>query len=150
MLRAERDSGSPNGDLINNIIKEGKIVPVAITCGLIKKAMELHGWEAKKYLVDGFPRNEDNYIGWEQVMAGSVDVAAVIWFDADEQVMTDRILARAATSGRNDDNIETLKKRFVNFREEQMPIIQRFIEQGKCVKIDAVSTPDAVFESLLT
>ena len=28
LLRAERDSGSPNGDLINNYIKEGKIVPV--------------------------------------------------------------------------------------------------------------------------
>lgn len=35
----KRDSGSEHGELINNIIKEGKIVPVAITCGLIKKAM---------------------------------------------------------------------------------------------------------------
>jgi UMP-CMP kinase len=40
LLRAERDSGSEHGELINNIIKEGKIVPVAITCGLIKDAME--------------------------------------------------------------------------------------------------------------
>ena len=61
LLRAERDSGSENGELINNLIKEGKIVPVAITCGLIKNAMEKEGWEKKKYLVDGFPRNEDNY-----------------------------------------------------------------------------------------
>ena len=28
LLRAERDSGSPNGDLINSYIAEGKIVPV--------------------------------------------------------------------------------------------------------------------------
>jgi UMP-CMP kinase len=69
LLRAERDSGSPNGDLINNIIKEGKIVPVEITCGLIKKAMEQAGWEAKTYLVDGFPRNEDNLQGWMKTMS---------------------------------------------------------------------------------
>jgi len=28
LLRAERDSGSSNGDLINNYIAEGRIVPV--------------------------------------------------------------------------------------------------------------------------
>ena len=80
--------------------------------------METHGWAAKQYLVDGFPRNEENFTGWQQVMKDTVDVIAVIWFDADEATMTDRILKRAATSGRNDDNIETLKKRFANFRDE--------------------------------
>ena len=65
-MRAERDSGSVQAELINATIKEGsKIVPVAITCGLIKKAMESNGWAVKQYLVDGFPRNEENYIGWQ-------------------------------------------------------------------------------------
>jgi adenylate kinase family enzyme len=32
--------------------------------------------------------------------------------------MTKRILARSAHSGRNDDNIETLKKRFAQFKNE--------------------------------
>jgi adenylate kinase family enzyme len=40
-------------------MKEGKLVPLAITCALIKKAMEKSGWEARKYLVDGFPRAVD-------------------------------------------------------------------------------------------
>ena len=57
LLRAERDSGSPDGELINNIILEGKIVPVEITVNLIKKAMEKNGWSSKKFLIDGFPRN---------------------------------------------------------------------------------------------
>ena len=65
LLRAERDSGSAQAELINTTIKEGKIVPVAITCQLIKNAMESHGWAAKRYLVDGFPRNEENFTGWQ-------------------------------------------------------------------------------------
>ena len=69
LLRAERDTGSEDAELINNYIKEGKIVPVEITCHLIKKAMEKHGWEKCKYLVDGFPRNEDNLDGWNKVSA---------------------------------------------------------------------------------
>lgn len=137
LLRAERDSGSEHGDMINKIIQEGKIVPVAITCGLIKQAMEKSGWAEKKYLVDGFPRNEDNYTGWQTVMAETVNVEAVLWFDADEAIMTERILKRAETSGRNDDNIETLRKRFAQFTNEQMPIINRYADAGKVIKIDA-------------
>jgi UMP-CMP kinase len=60
LLREERASGSPDAELINNIILEGKIVPVKITVNLIKKAMEKAGWSTKKFLVDGFPRNQDN------------------------------------------------------------------------------------------
>lgn len=56
--------------------------------------------------------------------------------------MTDRIMHRALTSGRVDDNPESLKKRFVCFREEQMPIIMKFANEGKVHKIDAHNMPD--------
>lgn len=125
MLRAERDSGSADAELINNYIANGQIVPVVITCQLIKNAMFSTGMD-KKFLVDGFPRSEDNVQGWNEVMGGSVELKAVLWFDADEEVMTDRIMKRSATSGRNDDNIEALKKRFAQFKSEQVPIIESF------------------------
>lgn len=37
LLRAERASGSKDGDLIESYIKEGKIVPVEITVNLLRK-----------------------------------------------------------------------------------------------------------------
>ena len=40
LLREEIKSGSPNGAMIQGIIDEGKIVPVAITVSLLKKAMQ--------------------------------------------------------------------------------------------------------------
>lgn len=115
MTTLQRDSGSENGELINNIIKDGKIVPVAITCSLIKKAMENNGWNTHKYLVDGFPRNEDNFTGWQAMMADIVEVPFVFWFDVHEEELEKRILERSKTSGRNDDNPETLLKRFRQF-----------------------------------
>lgn len=80
--------------------------------------MEAAGWESKRYLIDGFPRSDDNVKGWNEVMGDKIDLAGVIWFDADEKAMTERILERAKHSGRNDDNIETLKKRFNSFNNE--------------------------------
>ena len=47
-------------NLLNKMILEGKIVPGEIPVNLIKKAMAKHGWNEKKYLVDGFPRNSEN------------------------------------------------------------------------------------------
>jgi len=84
LLRAERDSGSANGNLINNIILEGKIVPVQITINLIKAAMKKNGWASKKFLIDGFPRNSENQTGWEQAMSDSVNMKFVLFLDCSE------------------------------------------------------------------
>ena len=37
LLRAERDSGSKDGDMIQHYIKEGLIVPVEVTVRLLDK-----------------------------------------------------------------------------------------------------------------
>lgn len=46
--------------------------------------MEKKGWCAKRFLVDGFPRNQDNYDGWERVMGTLVEVPFILFMDADE------------------------------------------------------------------
>ena len=76
-------------------------------------------------------------------MGERTNLGAVLWFDADEATMTDRILKRAANSGRNDDNLETLKKRFASFRNEQLNVILGYGDKVK--KINALAEPDAVF-----
>ncbi len=43
LLRAERDSGSDNAKLINDMIKNGQIVPPDITIKLLFQAMEKSG-----------------------------------------------------------------------------------------------------------
>ena len=149
LLRAEKArEGSEYGELIDQIIKEGKIVPVDITCNLIRNAMIEHGWAEKKFLVDGFPRNQDNFDGWTRIMGEDVDVVYCLHFDCNEEELTNRIMARAASSGRSDDNPETLKKRFKQFDDEGMPIIKIFEEQNKVRSIDCFTDKDAVFESV--
>ena len=40
----------------------------------------------KKFLIDGFPRNEDNLQGWNRVMERKVDVSCVLFFECAEDV----------------------------------------------------------------
>ena len=122
----KRDSGSDTATLINQCIVEGKIVPVEITCGLLKKAMEKNGWASKKFLIDGFPRNQDNEQGWQSVMKDIVEVPCMLFFDAPEDVLIQRVLERSKSSGRNDDNIESVKKRLETFYSSTLPIVEGY------------------------
>lgn len=68
LLREERAKpGSEYGELIETHIKNGTIVPVEITCSLLDRAMQESKSPHNKFLIDGFPRNEDNLRGWTQV-----------------------------------------------------------------------------------
>ena len=52
--------------MIQNMIKEGKIVPSEVTIKLLQKAMQENGND--KFLIDGFPRNEENRAAFEKVV----------------------------------------------------------------------------------
>jgi len=84
LLKKERDSGSPDGQLISNIILKGGIVPAGIAVNLIKKAMEKNGPTNKKFLIEGFPANQDHQDGWARTMKEYSDMKFVVFLDCAE------------------------------------------------------------------
>eukprot|EP01083_Nonionella_stella_P216085 777186_1 len=131
LLRAERNSKSKHAELINNYIKEGKIVPVEITVNLIRRAMLKYMRVNNKYLfiIDGFPRNYDNLNGWNKICGGIfANVPFLLHLQCNEDIMTKRILDRAdkTTVKSKDDNINTIKKRFKVYNETTMSIVNIF------------------------
>jgi len=148
LLRAERKNPeSKVGQLIEDYIKEGKIVPVEITCQLLETAIftELKDNGKFNFLIDGFPRNKDNLDGWMKQMGEKSTLKMVLFFDCTEEVCTSRLLERGKTSGRVDDNIESIKKRFHTYQDSSMPIINHFDEQKLVRKIDSTQSKDDVF-----
>lgn len=142
LLRAEIKSGSQYGSMIQNTIKEGKIVPSEVTVTLLQKAMQESG--NNKFLIDGFPRNEENRAAFESVTG--IEPEFVIFFDCSEEEMEKRLLSR--NQGRVDDNIETIRKRFKVFVESSLPVVQQYEQRGKVRKINAARGIKEVFESL--
>ena len=70
----------------------------------------------------------------------------VLFYDCPEEVMEKRLLERGKTSGRSDDNAESIRKRFRTFIETSMPVVDYYDKAGKVIKIEATTTPDKVFE----
>ncbi|XP_045481637.1 UMP-CMP kinase-like [Harmonia axyridis] len=148
LLREERAKpGSQYGELIENYIREGKIVPVEITCSLLEKAIEDSGKE--KFLIDGFPRSKNNLDGWNNTAAKRINLSFVLYFDCPLETCTERCLARgAAGSGRSDDNLESLQKRVKTFLSETEPIIQHYKAMDMVKTVDATKTENEVFEEV--
>lgn len=149
LLRAERDSGSANGNMINKILIEGGIVPVQITLDLLKE--KVTSTQCSRFLIDGFPRNFDNLNGWlESSMDTICDVEGCIFFDCPESELEKRLLDRGKTSGRNDDNIESARKRFRTYQESTMPIVEYYRDKGMLLEVSGDQSVENVFRDLDT
>ncbi|XP_057749006.1 UMP-CMP kinase isoform X1 [Arachis stenosperma] len=142
LLRREMVSNSEYGSMILNTIKEGRIVPSEVTVKLILKEMESS--DNHKFLIDGFPRSEENRIAFEKISGAEPDV--VLFFDCPEDVMVKRVLSR--NQGRIDDNIDTIKKRLKVFEALNLPVIDYYAKKGKVHRINAVGTVDEIFEQV--
>jgi len=133
LLRAERKTESDLAEIINAKISSGQIVPSTITVTLIKNAMEKIKADegTTKFLIDGFPRSEENVDVWEeQIDASKATVEFILFLDCPEDTMTGRLLERGKTSGRNDDNLEVIRKRFKTFQDLSMPIVEVYEKKG--------------------
>lgn len=147
LLRAEQNrEGSKSGELIAKCIREGTIVPQEVTIALLENAIkENYAKGQTKFLIDGFPRKMDQAITFEEKIAKS---AFTLFFECPEKVMLDRLLERGKTSGRTDDNIESIKKRFSTFLETSMPVVDYFDKQGKVVKVSCNQPVDEVYRQV--
>lgn len=142
LLRAERKSGSELAEMINTIIVNGQLVPGEVTTGLLKKAMVESGQD--RFLIDGFPRNQDNIDNWNALVGEAADLRLVLFLDCSMEECTRRVMDRAAQgSGRNDDNEETLKKRFNTYETQSKPVLKEY--EGLVQRVDAGRSIEEVF-----
>lgn len=148
LLRQEqKNTTSKYGALIQHHMTEGSIVPAEITCNLLKQAMV----ETKRnnFLIDGYPRNEDNLVTWQKVMGEVSRVAFVLFFECPLDVCVERCLGRGeAGSGRADDNLDVLKKRIQVFLNQTQPIVDYYDKLDLVKRVDASRSKLEVFEDV--
>jgi len=154
LLRTEQNRDhSQYGDLIRTCIREGTIVPMEVTIKLLQNAMD-NTWQENRggdtwsdgcgrFLIDGFPRKMDQALGFEEQVCAS---SLVLHYSTTEEVMLNRLMERGKTSGREDDNTESIKKRFRTHQRDTMPVIDYYKVQGKVAEIDASGTIDEIHE----
>jgi len=155
LLRAEQNrEGSEYGAMIRQYIKDGQIVPMEVTVKLLENAMRSaleegrpgDSWTDGKglFLIDGFPRKMDQALKFDEEVCLS---SLVLFYTTTEEVMLKRLLKRGETSGREDDNEESIKKRFHVYKETTMPVIEHYTKLDEVAEIDSSPGIDEVYEN---
>ena len=125
LLRAIAKEDSEIGRKIDQILAAGNFCPSDVLMAAMISYMESHN-DKKVFLIDGFPRNQENIDTWNEHMADKVDFQFLLWFDLDPAIMEQRLTHRAAVNNelfkqgkipaiRSDDKPEVMKDRIAKF-----------------------------------
>merc|ERR1712179_440236 len=140
LLREEVASGSDRGKSLTAIMESGQLVPLATVLDLLAEAMISKLGGSKGFLIDGYPREVAQGEEFEKAIA---PCKHILYFEVSDDCMTGRLLKRAETSGRADDNVDTIKKRLVTFHQHSEPVIAAY--KAKCSVIPAERSVDEIF-----
>ena len=81
-------------------------------------------------------------------MGEKVNTPFIIFLNCSEETMLQRLTKRAETSGRSDDNIESIKKRFKTYNDETMPVIKHFGKDDRVVEASSEESIENIYNSL--
>ena len=126
---------------------KGVLIPTEITINILEKAINenLH----TKLLIDGFPRNNENLLGWIRCMRKQIEDERVLVLDCPEEICIKRIIKRSKNSNRIDDNEVCIKKRFETYYTETLPVIQYYDNINLVHKVNANLTAEEVFINII-
>ncbi len=149
LLRAEVENGTEIGREAEQIMGRGDLVPDSMIIKLVMPRVQAAA-DANGYLLDGFPRSVDQAVEARQLAESSgASPDAVVYLDVSREELKRRILARAETEGRADDNEQTVENRLRVFDEATHPLIEYYRDRGLLHVVDAAQDPDAVTEQIL-
>ena len=146
LMRHEVASGSELGQLIESYTSQGQLVPDDVTIQLLEKHIESLPADTKGLIFDGFPRTLNQAVQLERLMKKRGDKTAIlIDINVPEDEIIRRLLERGKTSGRTDDNLDTIKKRLVVYHEQTRPVDDYYELMDKYVRIQGLGTISGIF-----
>ncbi|CAK82825.1 unnamed protein product (macronuclear) [Paramecium tetraurelia] len=148
LLRNAISNDSEHKSTIENCINSGRIVPSHVTINLLDKAI-FEEQSSETFLIDGFPRNYENMENWIALMDHKITFKSVIHILCSRATMIQRITERSKTSGRSDDNIQTLEKRFITYQNDTYKIIEHYRNRKQLIEINGDNSIETVQGEIL-
>ena len=149
LLRQEITDKTPLGQEAKNFMDKGQLVPDEVVIGMIDSCLDKHT-EAKGFLFDGFPRTVaqaqalDNLLSFKKT-----SISKVLALEVSEEELVKRLLKRGETSGRSDDNNESIiRNRYSVYKKETEPVAVHYEQEGKLERIKGEGTVDDIFYAL--
>jgi adenylate kinase len=164
------------GQLAQSYMNKGELVPDDVTIAMIRERLSRPDCR-EGAILDGFPRTPAQADALKEMLAEfGGDVNYVPFIHADDEVLVSRLSGRwtCRANGhvfhemfnppqqpgicdldgselyqRDDDKVETVKRRIQVYGEQTAPLIQYYREAGKLVEIDGAQPIEQVTTALM-
>ena len=131
VLRAEIKKGTELGKTAQGFIDNGQLIPdelmISILAGVYDALCPCEG-----VIFDGFPRTVPQAEALKVMLAErGTEVAAMLELNVPDEMLMERLINRGKTSGRADDNEETIRKRLDVYHAQTSPLAAWYEGEGK-------------------
>ena len=151
LLRNEINRQTPLGKEAQNFMDKGQLVPDEVVIGMISSALDENP-DTKGFLFDGFPRTPAQAKALDKLLKlKKAPIAAMLALEVSEEELIKRLLKRGETSGRSDDNNESvIRARIVEYRSKTAVVADYYKQFDKVVMVKGEGSIDDIFERLCT
>ena len=131
VLRAEIKQGTELGRTAQQFIDKGQLIPDELMIEILASVYDSL-CPCEGVIFDGFPRTIPQAEALKKMLAErGTEVSAVLQLEVPEEMLTERLLNRGKTSGRADDNAETIRKRLEVYHSQTAPLAAWYTAEGK-------------------
>ena len=151
VLRNEIANGTELGKIADSYISKGNLIPDDLMVNILAAEVDRLAKTSKGFIFDGFPRT----IAQADELAKMLDkrgekVNAVVGLEVPDSVLTERLIQRGKSSGRADDNAETIGKRLEVYHNTTSPLRDYYIARGEYKGIHGMGSIDEIFDRIVT
>ena len=149
ILRSQVAAQTQLGIMAKEYMDKGLLVPDEVMIGMIDLKVK-ENKSAKGFIFDGFPRTVAQAKSLDKILtANGIQINGMIALEVEEEELTKRILLRGQTSGRADDQNETLvKQRVKEYNSKTAPVAEYYNGQNKYARINGIGTIDEIFDNI--
>jgi len=139
------------GLMANRYIDQGKLVPDEVTNNMVKDFIQRNS-NSNGFIFDGYPRTIAQGENLATVLREmNAQVTCMMALQVDEDELVNRLLERGKTSGRPDDQDESIiRNRFKVYNDETSPLADYYNKQGKYIAVHGMGSIDDIFRDLCT
>ena len=137
LLREKKAQENGDAERIAEALDKGNLVPNEITIGILKDRLEKSDCQ-QGYILDGYPRNDDQFQNLEP------DIDKVFYVAVSDEETIRRLSKRR----RHDDTGQALKRRMELYHKETEPMLDKFRDKGILKEIDGERTIDEIAKDI--
>ncbi|MDA9563665.1 adenylate kinase [Flavobacteriales bacterium] len=143
------DPTSELAKLAKSYSDAGNLVPDEITIKILESEVQKYP-DAKGVIYDGFPRTKAQAEALDKFLQNKgASVTMMLSLVVPEEELKQRLLGRAAVSGRKDDaDITIIQNRIKNYNNDTAPVAGYYDAQGKLFEVEGVGSIADIFSSL--